>query len=490
VTVDPAAPDGASGGEPRGTEVTAPVPPERPREAVAETPPARRLAIFAVVAIALLMSSLDGTIVATALHAMKEGLHSSINWTAWSITAYSVGMVLMLPLAGKLSGRYGRRRFFLASVVIFAGASLCCGLARSIYVLVALRAVQAAGGAGFTPSATGIVVEHFGSSRDKAVGLFGSIFPIGSMIGPIFGGLFVAYWSWRGIFFVNVPIGILLVVLCLRYVPRDPPRDAVARRPLDVKGMALLGAGVLALMTAISYLGQAGTRVSSPLLIGSSVVAVLALAQFARHINRATDPFIEPRLIRGRGFAAVNVINIVYGGAASGLLVLVPLYAVTRYRIDPLGSGTLLTAEGASVIVVSGLAAMALRRTGYRSPLYVGSLLIAAGMAALAVRPSGVSAYVWLACCCCAVGLGMGFSSPASRNAGLQLAPEHSASLAALRTTGRQVGSIAAISITTAILAQALHPGEVQAKVYAAFALLLILCLPVISRIPEHRGSW
>ena len=112
--------------------------------------------------------------------------------------------------------------------MVFTGASLCCGLAGNIYVLIAFRAVQAAGGAGFTPSATGIITEHFGSARDKAVGLFGSIFPVGSMIGPIFGGLFVAYWSWRGIFFVNVPIGILLIVLCLRYVPRDRERPATS----------------------------------------------------------------------------------------------------------------------------------------------------------------------------------------------------------------------------------------------------------------------
>ena len=450
----------------------------------------RRVAIFVVVGMALLMSSLDGTIVATALHAMQHGLHASINWTSWSITAYSVGMVLMLPLSGKLSGRYGKRRFFLFSVVLFAGSSLCCGLATNIYVLIALRALQAVGGAGFTPSATGIVVEHFGSSRDKAVGLFGSIFPIGSMIGPIFGGLFVAYWSWRGIFFVNVPIGVLLVVLCLRYVPRDKARDETERRPLDIAGMATLGIGTLSLMTAITYLGEHGSRAWSPLVIGPALVSLIALSQFIRHIQRIPNPFIEPHMIHGRGFAAVNVINVLYGGAASGLIVLVPFYAVTRYRISSVGSGTILTAEGAAAIVVSSLAAIALRRTGYRMPLYIGSLLIAVGMMALAVHPAGISAYSWLAMDTCVVGLGTGLSSPASRNAGLQLAPENSGPLAALRSTGRQVGSIASISITTAILAQATNPGDVQAKVYVVFALFLILCLPVIARIPEHRGSW
>jgi EmrB/QacA subfamily drug resistance transporter len=461
-----------------------------PQVSRAPAPSPHRVAIFAVVAMALLMSSLDGTIVATALHSIQHGLNASINWTSWVITAYSVGLVLALSLAGKLSGQFGRRRFFLASVVVFAGSSLCCGLANNIYLLIALRAVQAAGGAGFTPSATGIITENFGEARDKAVGLFGSIFPVGSMIGPIFGGLFVSYWTWRGIFFVNVPIGILLIIFCLRYVPRDQEADRQKRRPVDVTGMVLLGVGVLALMLGISYLGEAGANAASALFIVPVIVGLLALAVFGRHIRRAADPFIAPRLIAGRGFGAVNVINILYGGAVAGMLALVPLYAVNRYHISALGSGTLLTAEGVAVIVLASLASMGLRRTGYRMPLYVGSVCTAIGIAGLAFRPAGITPYVWLAMAACVIGLGTGFSSPASRNAGLQLAPDQSAAIAALRSTGRQVGQIAAVSITTTIIAQAASPGALQAKVFVAFALLLIVCLPVIARVNEHRGSW
>jgi len=439
---------------------------------------------------ALLMSSLDGTIVATALHAIQDGLHTSINWASWVITAYSVGLVLALSLAGKLSDRFGRRRFFLVSVAVFAGASLCCGLADNIYLLIALRAVQAAGGAGFTPSATGIITENFGQARDKAVGLFGSIFPIGSMIGPIFGGLFVSYWSWRGIFFVNVPIGILLIVCCLRYVPRDPEREDRARRPLDITGMVLLGVGTLALMLGISYLGEVGASAASPLFIVPLAAGLLGLALFGRHIRRARDPFIAPRLIAGRGFGAVNVINIMYGGAVSGLLALVPLYAVDRYHISALGSGTVLTAEGVAIIVLSSLASMALRRTGYRWPMYIGSAITAVGVAGLAIHPGGLSPYAWLAMTACVIGIGTGLSSPATRNACLQLAPDQSATLAALRSTGRMVGQIAVVSIATTIIAQSASPGELQAKVFVAFAVLLVACLPVIARVPEHRGAW
>lgn len=436
------------------------------------------------------MSSLDATIVATALHAIGRGLHAGINWTSWTITAYSVGLVLMLSLAGKLSTRYGRRRFFLCSVSVFAVASLCCGLATNIYVLIGLRALQAAGGAGFTPSATAIVVETFGSSRDRAVSLFGSIFPIGSMIGPVFGGLFVAYWSWRGIFLVNVPIALLLMVLCLKYVPPDGERDATERGRLDVRGMVLLGVGIFTLMVGFSEFGEASVPAWSPLVIVPMVLGVLVLTQFCRHIRATSDPFVAPSLISGRGFAAVNVVNVVYVGATMGFVALIPLYAIDRYHIGALGAGALLIAEGVGAIVMTALTAMGLRRTGYRLPLYVGSAIVALGITALALRPPAMSDYGWLMMAACLVGIGSGVISPASRNAGLQLVPRQSASLAALRSTGIEVGAIAAISITSAILAQASRPGVVQAVVLVGFAVTLLGCLPVIARIPEHRGSW
>ncbi len=132
--------------------------------AVDAHPPVRRVVVFTAVALALMTMSVDGTIVATALRTLQQGLHTSINWAGWTITAYALGFVLMLPLAGKLSDRYGRRRVFLWSVGVFTTASLACGLAPNIGTLIVLRAIQAAGGAGFTPSATGII-----GSRSPAV---------------------------------------------------------------------------------------------------------------------------------------------------------------------------------------------------------------------------------------------------------------------------------------------------------------------------------
>jgi len=343
--------------------------------------------VFTIVALPLAMMSVDSTIVATALHSLQRGLQTSINWAGWTITAYSFGFVLMLPISGKLSERYGRRRVFLGSVIAFTAASMCCGLANDIYVLIALRALQAAGGAGFTPSATGIVVDYFGDARDRAVSLFGSIFPMGAMIGPIFGGLFVAYWTWRGIFFVNVPFGVAVVVLALRYIPRDPSPARGSNTRMDATGIALLGAGVLAGMFAASYLGERNAHLWSSAFVVPSAIAFCALWMFFRHISHSAQPFIAPRLIHGHGFGPVNLVNGLYGGVTAGMVTLVPFYASNRYGINALDSGTLLIADGIAAIILGIAAAMTLRQTGHRPPLYGGSVAIATGMLLLAVTP-------------------------------------------------------------------------------------------------------
>jgi EmrB/QacA subfamily drug resistance transporter len=447
--------------------------------------------VFTVVASALLMMSIDSTIVATALDSLRSGLQTSIDWAGWTITAYALGFVVILPVSGKLSEHYGCRRVFLGSVVLFTIASLCCGLADNIYVLVALRGLQAAGGAGFTPSATEIIVNYFGDARDRAISLFGSIFSIGAMIGPIFGGLFVSYWTWRGIFLVNLPIGVAVIVLALRYVPRDRSRIGGTHPRMDAIGMALIGGGLLSGMLAVSYLAGRNAHAWSPAFVIPMAIAIVALWMFFRHVNHSAYPFIAPRLISGLGFGTVNLINGLYGGVTAGVVALIPLYARNRYGINELDSGTLLIAQGAAAIILSIAAAFALRRTGNRLPLYVGGVVIATGMLLLALSPvAGIPPYAWLAVSAFLVGIGRGANNPASRSAGLQLAPEHSSTIAALRTMSMQIGTIITISIDTAILASSHDPGHVQAWLFALAAALLIAALPLITRVPEHRGSW
>ncbi len=459
---------------------------KRPTDA-GEPHPGRRL-VFAIVSMALFMASVDQTIVATALPAIQRELNAPINWTSWTITIYALGQVMAMPLAGRVSDQYGRKKVFLWAAVVFTTASLLCGLVGNIYLLVVLRGIQAIGGGAFMPSATGIVSDHFGRDRDRALGMFASIFPIGGIVGPILGGIFVAFWTWRGIFLINVPIGIALILLGLKFIPNSPPHPGAK---LDITGVLLLGLLLLSAMLGITYLGGGDVPIYSPVFLIASAAAVIAGYFFVRHARLHSSPFIPIRLLRGRGFGVLNTINFLFGAAALGFGALVPLYAEQRYGIPTLQAGTLLTARAIGMICVAALAVLALRRTGYRLPMIVGFLVVAAGMTLMFVAPpDGISSFAWLAVAAGVTGMGMGFSIPATNNAGLQLAPNEVSAIAGLRGMFRQSGAIASISVMTAILARSSDPGITQSYLLLAFAAILVAVTPLVFLVPDHRGSW
>ncbi len=450
--------------------------------------PSRHL-IFAIVAVGLFMSSIDSTIVATALPAIHTSLHATINWAGWTLTVYSLGMVIVLPIAGKISDELGRRRVFFYAVLLFTASSLLCGLANSIYLLVAFRALQAFGGGAIQPSAAGLVAEHFGRDRDRAIGLFGTIASGGQVLGPVVGGILVGYLSWRWIFFVNVPIGLVLLVALVKVVPDSAP---TGRTRTDIRGLLLMGLFILTANFGITSIGNQGTTLYDPAFLIPEAVALVALALFIRHTRRSPAPFIPMRLLRARGFAVLNSLNFLWGVAGFGIASLAPLYAEDRYHLPPLSAGTLLAARGVGAIAIGVAAAMTLRRTGYRLPLAAGFSVVAIGSVAMAISPRfGLSPYLWLAIAAGITGLGNGMANPASRNASLQVAPEEVAAITGLRQMFVFMGIIFSVSTVTAILNRSSDPGLAQARLlWVAAGILLFVMVPLVFRVPEHKGSW
>jgi EmrB/QacA subfamily drug resistance transporter len=452
-----------------------------------DTPHPRRRLIFFIVSVSLFMAAVDQTIVATALTSIQKDLHTGIQWGGWTITIYSLGQVLIMPLAGKFSDMFGRKRIFMIAAILFTSASLLCGLSLNIYMLVVLRGLQAIGGGAFMPSASGLVSDHFGRDRDRALGMFTSIFPIGGVVGPILGGIFVTYWSWRGIFLINVPIGIILIVLGFVFFPKSVTRPGAR---VDAYGVVLLGVLILSAMLGITYLGDGSNSLLSAGFIVPEAIAALATYLFIRHSKRGRDPFIGIGLLRGHGFGTMNLINFLYGSAALGFGALVPVYAHERFGIAVLGAGTLLTARAVGIIAIASLAVLALRRTGYRLPMIVGFLIIGAGLIMMVISPPHVSEYAWLSISAGVTGLGMGLSVPAANNAVMQLAPESVSGIAGLRGMFRQGGSIVAVSIATAVAARSSDPGTALGVAIFVFACLIIGVVPLIVLVPEHRGRW
>ena len=443
--------------------------------------------IFAIVATALFMASLDLTIIGTALGAIHRSLHAKLNWTGWSVTGFTLGMTVTMPVAGRLSDQFGRKRIFVAAAILFTGSSLACGLASNIYLLVGLRALQAIGGGAFMPSATGIVADTFGDNRDRAVAMFTSIVPVGGIVGPVLGGVIVTYWSWRGVFFINVPFGILVTVLAIRFIPASAPRPG---ERADISGVLLLGGLILSFMFGVTNLGNGHASIlSAPVFVPELVAVVLAIG-FRRHIRTAKSPIIPVRLLMGRGFLSMNIINMLYGCAVLGMGALVPLYAHDHFGLTVLASGTVLTARAVGMICVAGLASMMLRTTGYRLPMLIGFLLIALGSVMLFLPSPGVANFWWLSISAAVAGVGMGASMPATNNATLALAPEHVAAIVGLRGMFRQAGAILAVSVMTTVTARSSNAGDALGHGFVIFAILLVVVVPLIYTVPEHRGAW
>ena len=204
-----------------------------------------RYAFFALAAMSVMMFSIDATIVSVALPAMMRDLNTSLALIGWTLTAYALAQTVMFPLAGKLADNFGRTRVFLGCVLLFTLGSLLCGVAPSIYLLIVFRVVQALGGGGIMPSAIGIIAEEFPDTRPRMIGLFMSIFPVGGIVGPNLGGFIVEHWSWRECFFINLPLGLIVMLALLRRARQAEP---TRRRRIDFGGTALFAIGIVSLL--------------------------------------------------------------------------------------------------------------------------------------------------------------------------------------------------------------------------------------------------
>ncbi len=220
----------------------------------------RRYLIFASAGLGLLMCSIDGTAVAVAFPNFIKDLGTNVLWAAWTISIYLVAVTSMMPLMGNLSDSYGRNKVFLISLILFTSSSLACGLAPDIYSLVAFRFLQGIGGASFLPTAAGIVSDQFPESRERAIGLFTSIFPIGGIIGPNLGGWIVSRYSWRYIFYINLPIGVGLIVLIVILLKDS---TVLGRPHIDFVGASFFFGAILFLMLGLNLVAEGVAFVSS-----------------------------------------------------------------------------------------------------------------------------------------------------------------------------------------------------------------------------------
>jgi EmrB/QacA subfamily drug resistance transporter len=338
-----------------------------------------RLAIGAL-ALGLLLASLDQTIVSTALPTIVSEL-GGIEHLSWVVTAYLLASTAATPLWGKLGDMYGRKRLFQTVIVLFLIGSALCGLAQNMAELIAFRALQGLGGGGLIALSMAIVGDIVPPrDRGRYQGVFGAVFGISSVLGPLLGGVFTEQLSWRWVFYINLPVGAVALGV-IAAVLHIPARRTAHR--IDYRGMAVVAAGATCLVLVTS-LGGTTWPWSSPRVIGLAVAGVLLIGAFIAIERRAEEPVLPLRLFRLRTFVLCSVISFVVGFAMFGATTFLPTYLQIARGYSPTMSGVHMVPMVVGILISSTGSGQIVSRTGhYRVFPIAGTAVVSVGLVLL-----------------------------------------------------------------------------------------------------------
>jgi EmrB/QacA subfamily drug resistance transporter len=451
----------------------------------------RRYLIFVTAALGLLMYSIDSTVVAVAFPNFIKDFGTNVLWGAWTISIYLIAITTVMPLAGNLSDSLGRKKVFLTSLILFTASSLACGLAPNIYFLVGFRFLQGIGGASFLPTASGIVSDYFPENRERAIGLFTSIFPIGGIVGPNLGGWIVGRYSWRYIFYINLPIGIVLIVLIMILLKDS---KVFSRPHIDFKGASFFSGGILFLMLGLNLIGESFSVSTLAFAAIFSALSFFLLFLFFRQEKKDSNPILDLALLKSKPFLAANLYNMIIGAGIFAIFAFVPLYATSVHGLSTLMSGMILTPRSLGVIPASAVTSFLLRRWGYRWPMVLGLTIISFVTLLLSLklqlwRTMGIHLGIAeiLAFLIMLSGIGMGIALPASNNACIELMPEKVATITGLRGMFRTVGGALGVSLITIVLHSTSDPGNGFKITFISFGLGLLFAIPLVFFMPAGK---
>jgi EmrB/QacA subfamily drug resistance transporter len=351
----------------------------------------RVLVIIGALLLGMLLAALDQTVVATALPTIAGDLHG-LSHLSWVVTAYLLASTVSTPLWGKLGDMYGRKTFFQASIVIFLIGSALSGLSHSMIELIAFRAVQGLGGGGLIVGAQTIVGDVVPPrQRGKYQGIFGATFGVSSVLGPLIGGFFVDNLSWRWVFYINLPVGIVALAVTAAVLPGRLTRT---RHVIDYAGTALIGAAAVCLVLLTSLGGNTFGWNSPPsYLLGA--LAVVSAAGFVLAERRAAEPVIPPRLFGNGVFTSASVVGFAVGFAMFGALAYLPQYMQVVRGVSPTTSGLRLLPLLVGLLLTSTVTGFLVTRWGrYKIFPILGTALMTLGLYLLSRL--GVHTSFWL----------------------------------------------------------------------------------------------
>ncbi|WP_234347676.1 MFS transporter [Streptomyces specialis] len=409
----------------------------------------KRRAVLAVTCLGQFMVLLDNTIVMTALPDMQRDLSASLTGLQWIVDSYVLVLAVLLLTGGAIGDRYGRKRLFLTGLAVFTCASVLCGLAGGTGTLIAARALQGAGAAALSPGSLSLLVSAYTEPRERAraIGLWAGISGLGLTAGPLLGGVLVDAFGWQAVFLVNLPVGLLTLILGLRVL--DESR-AVRRRDLDLPGVLLATAGVGALTFGLINAGDAGW--ASGTTRACLAAAAVLLVAFVITQARSRDPMLPLGLFRERLFTVSHgaILGIGFGLLGTTFFLSQFFQLVQGCSAFDAGLRTLPTSAG---ILLCGPAAGRLAaRFGFRLPVATGLLCAGAGLVALAaVQADSPYGTVWWRLALLGVGFGLALS-PLTAAAVASVPPDRSGLASGTSNTGRQLGAVFGVAALGALV--------------------------------------
>jgi EmrB/QacA subfamily drug resistance transporter len=474
--------------EPRPVASTGPAPP-RPDE---YRPDPDRWMALAVVLAAGFMTLLDVSIVNVALPSIERGLHAQPNELQWIVAGYALALGLLLVPAGRFGDAHGRRPVFMVGVALFVIASAACALAPTSLALVLLRILQGFAGGLISPQISGLIQSLFrGEERGRAFGLFGSTIAVSTAVGPLTGGaliaLFGAHDGWRAVFFVNLPIGVVILLLARRYLPAP---TAAERRPqaMDPLGVVLLGAAVVCIL--VPFIEQRTWH--SPLRLALFPLGALLLVVWVLHerrYGRTREPLVSLDLFRIRSYALGAPVGLIYFAGFIAIFFIQTQYLQLGLGYPAWKSGLAVTPFAIGSALVSS--------AGSRQALRRGPKLVAFGLAMVLIGLAGLwlavdthpghDVALWMALPLLIAGLGGGLVISPNLTLTLSHVPvQRAGSAGGVLQTGQRIGSAAGIAITGSVFytqlasshgdfASAFRHGIVSAAAFVAAALALVL---------------
>jgi EmrB/QacA subfamily drug resistance transporter len=368
--------------------------------------------IAIVVVIGAIMSILDATIVNVALQTLRQDLNVSLATIQWVSTGYLLALAAVIPLTGWMAERFGPRRVWMVAVGAFVLTSALCGAAWSADTLIAFRVLQGLAGGMIMPIGMITLAQAAGPKRmGRVMSVVGVPMLLGPVVGPVLGGVLVDNLSWRWIFYVNVPVGAIGLVLAYRLLPRGRAAGRAseaghATPPLDKLGLLLLSPGVAAIVFGLSEVGTHRTLTALSAWV-PLVAGLLMVATFVVRATRIEHPLVEVNLFRGRGFSAAAATTFLVGGALFGSMILLPLYYQVVRGQSPLDAGLLMMPQGVGAAIGMNVAGRLTDRIGAGRVVPVGLLILAIGTIPYATI-GGDTSYVILMVGLFVRGLGLG----------------------------------------------------------------------------------